>query len=148
MSVPPSSLSPKVDQMIPDLRLSSSDGREFRMSMFRGHRNLVLIFTAGKSPSIVGALASRAEEIEEEENARVFVITPAAPERVQDVAKSFPVLIDTDLAASRRFGADREPALYITDQYGEIYAAHHGTNLPSADEVLTSLRHINAACPE
>jgi peroxiredoxin len=141
------SLYPQVDQIIPDFRLTAADGREFRMSMFRGHRDLVLIFTAGKSPRLVAELASRAEELEEE-NARVFVIAPALSAWLQDAADSFPVLIDSDLAVSRRFGADREPAVYITDQYGEIYAAHEGAALPSAGEVLASLRHINAACPE
>lgn len=138
---------PQVDQIIPDFRLTTVDGREFRMSMFRGHRDLVLIFTAGESPSVLAELTSRADQLEEE-NARVFVIAPALSDQLQIAAAAFPVLIDSDLAVIRRFGADREPALYITDQYGEIYAAHHGASLPSADEVLASLRHINAACPE
>ncbi|HYG99632.1 MAG TPA: redoxin domain-containing protein [Terriglobales bacterium] len=139
---------PLVDQMIPDFRLESLDGREFRMANFRGHRNLVLVFTAGATLPLVAELASRTEELEQE-NARVFLIAAARSERLEAAnAAGFPVLLDADRKVSRRFGAENAPALYVTDQYGEIYSAHHGARLPSADEVLSSLRHISAACPE
>lgn len=137
---------PKVAQMIPDFTLTATDGRQFRMSMFRGFRDLVLIFAAGEVPPLIAELASRAEEIEEE-NARVFIIAPEPAEQLKVAAHRIPVLVDSGVAVSGRFGAARHPALYITDQYGEIYSAHHGT-LPPANEVLASLRHINAACPE
>lgn len=138
---------PYVGQLIPDFRLATADGREFRMSMFRGHRNLVLIFAAGTVPQLIADLASKFGELEEE-NVRVFVIANQASKRLADNAGAIPVLIDPDLAVSRRFAADHEPAVYITDQYGEIYAVHVGEQLTSADEVLACLRHINAACPE
>ena len=138
---------PQINQMIPDFKLKSTDDREFRISIFRGHRDLVLVFTAGTVPQIVADIASRIGELDEE-NARAFVIAPAASRAILSAAHGIPVLLDPELAVSRRFGADREAAVYITDQYGEIYSAHSAPNLPTAHEVLASLRHINAACPE
>jgi peroxiredoxin len=138
---------PKPSQMIPDFRLSTSEGREFAISGFRGRRNLLLIFAANAFPPIVEGLARRTAELSEEQT-QVLVI---ARTPVKSIGGVFPVLLDADGYVGRRFGAESAPAVYITDQYGEIYSAARSEGaepLPDADQILASLRHINVACPE
>lgn len=135
--------------MIRDFCLMSTDGREYRISRFRGSRNLLLVFSGGAAPSLVGALAQRRAELEGE-NTKVFVIVQGNTAEAEG-RSGFTVLLDSEGVISRRFGADKMPAVYITDQFGEIYSAalaSQGNPLPNADEVIASLAHINAACPE
>lgn len=139
-------------RMLPQLSLSTPEGTVVRISAFRGRKNLVLIFTAAGAPQLVAELLSREEDLEYED-AVVLVIEPAGLGQSPRFpsSRSFRLLLDADGLISRRFGADQQPAVYITDQYGEIYSAHRaseGATLPDADEVLASVRHINAACPE
>jgi hypothetical protein len=54
------------------------------------------------------------------------------------------VLADADGSVHERYGSN---GLYLTDRYGEIYSIHRD-RLPSTEELLASLRHINAECPE
>ncbi|MFB3813472.1 MAG: peroxiredoxin family protein [Terriglobales bacterium] len=142
---------PNVRDMAPDFVLPSSTGKEYRLSDFRGRRDLVLIFAArGEATSpLLQALAARANEVEDEE-ALVLVIVRGDMVTAEAVRKRdgfpFPVLADQDGQVHQRYGAEHAK-LYITDRYGEIYSIHNALP-PSADEVLASLRHINAACPE
>jgi peroxiredoxin len=138
---------PQPSQLIPDFRLSTNEGREFAISGFRGRRNLLLIFAATAVPPIVAELSRLTSELAEEET-QVLVI---ARRPLKGLEGDFPVLIDKDGAVCRRFGAENGPAVYITDQYGEIYSAarsQHAEPLPDGKEILASLQHINAACPE
>jgi peroxiredoxin len=150
---------PETRQMVPDFVLPSTDGREIEISNFRGRRNLVLVFIGGDGGvnQLLAGLAQRREELDEEESV-VFVVfrgEPAASWRQHDGAP-FTVLADQDGAVHRRFGAlddqgGSASAVYLTDRYGEIYSTCRtlaGETLPSAADVLASLRHINAACPE
>lgn len=139
---------------MPDFRLNTPDDREFRISSFRGRRNLVLVFAPSNVPPLVAELASRQAELAEEDT-QVFVIAPesGADAMAQRYAehRTVEVLSDPDGEVLRRYGAESSPAVYVTDQYGEIYSAHHareGLTLPDANEIVASLRHINAACPE
>jgi hypothetical protein len=67
----------------------------------------------------------------------------------------FPLFVDED-GVHRRLGAtDSEgeisPALYITDRYGEVFAAYRSTagqGMPRAGELLNWLAFINSQCPE
>lgn len=132
-------------QMIPSFVLTSADGREIRSSSFRGRRSLVLIFPNEQTNSALAALASRQQEIREEE-AELLVFASGSPDFDRDVT-----LIDDSGEVIRRFVTEGEWAVYITDPYGEIYAAfpnEQRPDVPEADEILSSLRHINAACPE
>ncbi len=129
-------------QMIPTFTLRATDGTEYLASMYRGRRSLVLIFPGQGEGEFVRELAARKAEIEEED-AHVLVITSGASE-----LNVFQVLIDPDDQVRRRFGVGSEATVYLTDPYGEIYSAYQGNDIPDADEVLASLRHINTTCPE
>jgi peroxiredoxin len=135
--------------MVPNFVLNTSDGGSVQISDFRGRRNLALIFVGrgtAEADRLITGLAQQRNELDEEETAVLVIATGAI-----QPARAFPVLNDTDGGVHRRFAAEHAPAVYLTDRYGEIYSTCRvadGDPLPSADEILASLRHINVACPE
>jgi len=138
---------PQVRQLMPSFCLRSVDGREFCTARFRGRSNLVLIFPGMRESGLIADLSTHKDELDDE-NTQVLVIARCDWKQMK-AETAFPVLLDEDAEVSSRFGADTSAALYITDQYGEIYSAHRSeADLPDAKEILASLRHINAACPE
>jgi peroxiredoxin len=141
---------PQSGKLVPPFTLAAQDGQIVRIGDFRGRRNLVLIFAARKPLSLISDMERRQAELQEE-NALVLLIDSIPNQFRAPNSKSMYFLMDSDSEVSRRFGAEYQAAVYITDQYGEIYSVHRmseGSLLPDADEVLASLRHINAACPE
>ncbi len=149
---------PQQRQMVPDFTLASSTGREYRLSSFRGRRDLVLVFVGAgaeaepwaPASNLLRSLAQHTAELDDEE-ALVLAIFQGEMVAAEALRKRdhlpFVVLADRDGAVHRRYGAIAEAAAYLTDRYGEIYEARRG-DLPSSDDLLASLRHINAACPE
>jgi peroxiredoxin len=141
---------PQERQIAPDFILHSSTGTDYQISRLRGRRNLVLLFVGraeGATAVLARALAARGQELREQE-ALVLAVVWGNMDTAQALQSgdpvSFVVLADLDGAVHQRYGA---PAVYVTDRYGEIYGAYRDP-LPAADDILASLRHINAACPE
>jgi peroxiredoxin len=150
MPLPTPNIYPQERQIAPDFILQSSTGTEYQMSRLRGRRNVVLLVAGtaeGPTTALARALATRGQELREEEALVLEVVwgdvATAQALHSRDLIP-FPVLADPDGAVHQRYGA---PAVYVTDRYGEIYGAHRDP-LPSADDILASLRHINSACPE
>lgn len=149
---------PAQREMAPDFTLQSSTGRAYQLSSFRGRRNLLLLFLAdGKhnTEALVTALAAHREELEQEEETQVLLVFRGNMVSCEALRRRdhipFTVLADEDGRVHDRYGAANSPALYLTDRYGEIYDARRiseGAALPDADDILASVRHINAACPE
>ncbi len=149
---------PSEREMAPDFTLQSSTGRSYQLSSFRGRRNLVLLFLAGgnsQPQSLVAALHAHREELEQEEETQVLLLFRGNMVACEALRKrdhiAFTVLADEDGRVHERYRAGNSPALYLTDRYGEIYQARRtadGASLPDADDILASIRHINAACPE
>jgi peroxiredoxin len=141
---------PQERQIAPDFILQSSTGTECQISRLRGRRNLVLLFAGraeGPTTALARALASRGQELREEEALVLEVVLGdmATAHTLHSVDQvPFPVLADSDGAVHQTYGG---PAVYVMDRYGEIYGAYRDP-LPTADDILASLRHINAACPE
>ena len=145
-------------EMAPDFVLRSSTGREYQLASFRGRKDLVLVFagsgalqregTAAQS-KLLQELDARKAELQEEE-CQLFVVLSGNMAAAEALRKrdrfSFATLADEDGAVHARYHAG-ESALIITDRYGEIYRAYR-EQLPDADDLLASLRHINAECPE
>jgi peroxiredoxin len=148
-------------QLIPEFSLPASNAEIVRISDFRGRRSLVLVF-AGTGDrrcfDLLRELATYPSDIEYNEAKIVLILARAASDNdvfEQTAAARFTLLLDEDGGVHRRFGAatnnGTEAAVYITDRYGEIYAAYRtsdGTPLPDADSVLKSLAHLLAECPE
>jgi peroxiredoxin len=103
---------------------------------------------------LIAELAAHGEELDDEET-QVLIVFRGNMVACEVLRKRdhipFAVLADENGRAHARYGAGTSPGLYLTDRYGEIYDARRtseGNALPDADDVLASIRHINAACPE
>ncbi len=141
---------PDVREMIPDFVLPSSSGGRVQASSYRGRRDLVLVFIGqGGNENLLDALASANGELNEEET-QVLVVYRGSVAQAEDLRRRlslpFPVLADEDGQVHLRYAVKRA-AVVITDRYGEIYSVFRQV-LPDTEEILASLRHINAACPE
>jgi peroxiredoxin len=145
-------------EMAPDFVLRSSTGREYQLASFRGRKNLVLVFVGSGAPPGQGdsSQAKLLQELEkrkaelQEEDCQLFVILSGNMVAAEALRKrdrfSFTILADETGSVHARYHAG-ESAVIITDRYGEIYRAYR-EQLPDADDLLASLRHINAECPE
>ena len=141
----------------PELLLADGTGR--LLSAVRGRSNLVMIFTAGQDlTAVTASLAGNAGALEEN-NARVLVITPAADGETSvsnSQASSHAIALDHDGKIHRLLGASDAagnllPTIYITDRFGEVFAAFQNpspTALPSAAEITRWLEFINQQCEE
>lgn len=146
--------------MIRDFTLKSSGGEEVRISSFRGHANLVVVFP-GYSDAIRIFLKdiARHGRAFSEQDATVVAIAPHGPEeRGSPNVKDAPVLVlhDKTHRVYRLSGATDEngrpvPVVYLTDRFGEIistYAAPGHSMPPDIGEILGMLEFINHQCPE
>jgi peroxiredoxin len=154
---------PKPRERLPNFTLPSSEGRRIALYDYHGRRNVVLALVGrpvGEAARArLTALAARYAEFLAEEAEVLAVVWGAVgeAERVkrQD-ALPFPVLADEAGALHSSLGAlasDGEAAwaFYITDRFGEVFAAYRagaGRSVPTVEEMLEWLRFIGLQCPE
>ncbi len=153
---------PDRGQRLHDFRLPKLSGREVQLSDLWGHRNLVLVFAADLPVSLIGLLSEIAHQYSEfaEEQAQVLVVVAGtkaqAEEKLGTRDLPFSILLDVDGKVHRSAcaiepGGRPGPAIYVTDQYGEIfevYRAFDGRSGPKVGELLEWLQFINMQCPE
>jgi len=157
---PPNEL-PAKGQRLPDFTLTSTLGRAIHLSDYRGHANLVLIFSDDnpETTQLMSDVAGHYAELKDEKTdvlAIVRAIPRQAVERTYAAAVPYPVLIDVDGSIHRRFGAvdfhgSDSSAVYITDLFGEVsavYRTQDGQPLPTVADILDWLAFINIQCPE
>ena len=152
---------PRRGMRLPDLAFDDLFGRPVQLSDYRARRNLALIL-AGDSESaahlpLLADLARRYPEFAGQET-QVLVVVAASREQAQSMASQlpFPVLLDPDSRAHRALaGSDADgrvaTAVYVTDRYGEVFAAFRsaeGLPLPDAGEILKWLEFVNIQCEE
>jgi peroxiredoxin len=146
-----------------DFGLSSTEGKQVRISDYRGRRNLVVI-AAGLYPDavelpVIQELVRYYAEILEQEAWVILVLhcsLHGARLLQQRHQLPFVVLADEDGRVHRLLGAVGEgggltPAIYVTDRFGEVLAAFctaDGEQLPGAGEILGWLEFANRLCPE
>ena len=161
---------PVKGQLIRDFTLNSTLGQPVSLSDYRGRSNLVLVFCGdGSIPSDFGTLTEiegTLTEIEkdyptfQDEQTQVLAILQCQPQeatRIQQQSQlSFPLLVDVDGQIHRSVGAADGrgrpvAAIYITDQFGEVFAAYRaadGETMPSVEMIVKVIRFINIQCPE
>jgi len=147
--------------LIGDFQLSSAEGKQILLSEHRGRSNMVLIL-AGESKGAADFLSKLQRHQTElaENEAGVLVVFAGSQQHASDLKNSlhldFEVVADKDGRVHRLLGATDPaghlcPAVFITDRFGEVYAAYSGANnkvLPGFDEVLRWIEFINRQCPE
>ncbi len=150
-------------QVLRDFVLPSAAGKRVQLSDCRGRANLVIVLAGarGSQPQLelLRQLASRHAAILEQET-QVIAVLCCPREQAQAIKERaqlpFVVLADSEGAVHRSLGAlDRSGvprlAVYVTDRYGEVFAAWHtvaGDASPTTQEILEWLEFINRQCPE
>ena len=149
-SLNPVGSQPQVGRRIRDYELRDAEGRVVEFSDFRGQRNLAILFAGHRENG--ESLAARILPFESElieDDAKVLVIVADGPAWVSG-SESVLILSDPASEAHHDVGA-KEPVLFITDRFGEVFARLEGQELEGTRgpaELLTWLDFINAQCPE
>lgn len=129
------------------------------LASLRGSCSLVMIFTAGCDINdLIASLANLASTIKEH-NARVLIVAKAREEVAanSDLENQvFLLAIDDNKGIHRTLGATDAaqnplPTLYITDRFGEVFAAFRSENpasLPGTEEIVRWLEFIECQCEE
>ena len=160
-TVTPRNESPSKGHRLREFELVSATGRTIHLSDFRGRANLVVIVDDGQSESakLISDAATQYPKIKDE-CAEVLAIVrmprDQAAQMMQRLKLSFPVLVDEDGGIHRELGAVNaeghdSAAVYITDQFGEVFAVYRtreGQSLPNIADILNWLEFVNAQCPE
>jgi len=152
---------PAKGHVIRDFCMCSSKGQAVLLSRYRGHSNMVLVF-AGDSDfagDLLSSLKRHQRDLAENET-RVLAIVAGAQQRACEVKHAlrldFEVLVDVDGTVHRSMGAGDQlehllPAVFVTDRFGEVFAAYkagQAKSLPSVEEILGWIDFINSQCPE
>ncbi len=149
---------PRKGELMGDFVLPSAEGTNVQLSEYRGRKNLVLVLAARQAREFLEALGRCQPQLEHEQ-AQVLAIVAGPAEALElqtDAAVRFPILADADKKIHGRLGAldragDPLPTLYVTDRFGEVFAAFHrakGDKLPDADGLLDWLSFVNRQCEE
>lgn len=146
--------------MIRDFVLASNRGEDVRISSFRGHSNLAVVFP-GHSDAMrvfLEAVERHGSEFAMQETTVVAVVAHGPDEQGIPLATNSPILVlcDKTNAVYRLSGATDEngrpvPLVYLTDRDGEIiatYIAPIHSMPPSVEEILRRLEFTNHQCPE
>ncbi len=150
---------PHRGELMHDFVLPSARGEPIQLSRYRGRKPLVLVLAGGKERALLRALAQRENGLRSEQ-AQVLAVVAGAPEQAAHIKAGgelpFPVLADADGQVHRTLGAvtahgEPAPALFVTDRFGEVFAAFHvgkGQSLPDADDILDWVAFVNRQCEE
>ena len=140
---------PRERQCLRDFALRSAEGRTVQFSGYRDKASIVLILSDGGAEA-EGLMSTAARDHQKIRGLDAEVI---AIVRGSGVKQQFPypVLVDEDGRVSRELGAADAAAVYITDQFGEVFSVYRsagGERLPNISEVLSRLEFISFQCPE
>ena len=153
--VSPKAAIPKVGYRLLDFFLKSTDGREIRLSDYRGSSNVVLMFNApsGDCARLTHELGPHYQLIREQQAAVLVIVSrPADLQGLHQLP--FPILTDFSQDVYADYGlhksADPVSGIFIADRFGELaasYVASDTANATSAS-ILKWLEFINSQCPE
>lgn len=150
---------PQKGTVLRDVEMPMADGTRRMLGSLRGSCSFVMVFTAGGDLSNVLAHLAGSESTLKEHNAQVLIVVTAREELVAKSelqSQAFFFAIDTNKGIHKTFGATdaaQNPlaAIYITDRFGEVFAAFRNENLaslPSTEEIVRWLEFIEQQCEE
>jgi len=152
---------PAEGDVIRNFQLLAADGQPVFLSDTRGRCNMVLVL-AGESDlaqDFLSELGRRQADLSSNET-RALAVVAGTWEQARELKRAlnlnFDVLADKDARVHRSLGtADQKghilPAVFVTDRFGEVFAAFRaspGKSLPGFTEILSWIDFINALCPE
>jgi hypothetical protein len=150
---------PQRGTVLRDVEISMSDGTRTMLGSLRGSCSLVMVFTAGRELRNLVAHLAGSESTLKEHNARVLIVATARDQLVanSELQSQLVLLaIDDNKGIHRALGATDAaqnplPAIYITDRFGEVFAAFRSedpSSLPSTEEIVRWLEFIERQCEE
>ena len=152
---------PAKGQLIRDFTLTSTLGQPISLSDYRRRSNLVLVFAGDSSPDLkilAEIAADHARFLDQQTQVlAIMQCSQGKGARIKEQANlPFPLLVDEDGRIHRSAGAADNyghpaAAIYITDRFGEVFAAYRaadGQAMPEVHEIVTWLAFINSQCPE
>ncbi|MEM2058334.1 MAG: redoxin domain-containing protein [Thermoproteota archaeon] len=150
--------------LVPFLNLPSNRGSYINLWDFKQRKNLILIFHHGKNCLYCIAKLKELARIYSDIRALEGEVLAVSFDKIADLQRAgeenelpFPLLSDADGATTVRFTMiDNSkntpfPTILITDRFGALRywkTAEEATGLPSVDEMLSELLHIQSECPE
>jgi peroxiredoxin len=149
----------KRGDVVTDFALRSTAGKEMFLSDVRGRSAMVLVLAGslqGSIPGLLQELTAHREQINANEGGVVVVLAKPQSEARKVASPDrwpFVTLADESGKVHRRLGAvdghgRPASAVYITDRFGEVFAAFAGETLPSIDEIIRWLAFIGIQCEE
>jgi hypothetical protein len=125
---------------IPTLSLPDARGRAVSTWNYKQYRPLVLVF-AGSRTDLLSEFV-RQYEAYRATNAEVLAVVTEAP----DGPLPFPVLIDADGSATRRY-VDRVPTVLVLDAFG-VLEGRFDEERPDHTRVRNLIGELELRCPE
>jgi peroxiredoxin len=139
--------------MAPDFRLESDSGEMISPEDYREKKNLVLIFFdagCGECSDFLKGIADRYQDYVDA-NAEVLAIIEGSKDDKHDISERmnlpFPILADPDRHVLGKY-ADKTPAIFVTDRFGEIDLIFLEDHLPDQNKILDRLQLSELECPE
>lgn len=150
---------PCLRQCLRDFALRSAEGSLIRFSDYRGKASVVLILSDGglEAEGLMADVARRYSELRGLDAEVIATVFGSERKRLDaEQQLPYPVLVDEEGLVYRELGAlDAQQrsaaAVYITDQFGEVFAVYRsadGERLPNVSEILSRLEFISFQCPE
>jgi len=112
----------------PDFALKDLDGRNQRLSEFRGEVVVLTFWSSGCGPcrELLGQLAAHSAGATGYAPRIVSVSLDADPRRASSMSRAlrldFPVLVDTGQRTGRQYEVDRLPLTFLLDREGQVRA--------------------------
>lgn len=147
---------PRNGYRLRDFALKSREGAETRLSDYRGHYNLILVFN--EQPEDVHCLlrecACRYQSIREQGAELLLIVPEIALRQNESLQLPFPVLEDPDQQTASAYGLQKNTrpisGIFVADRFGELFASYLGSEIANAtySSILKWLEFINSQCPE
>src|SRR6185312_15513412 len=150
---------PQRGTVLRDVELTLADGSLRMLSSLRRSTSLVMVFTGGRDlHALFSDLESKKSALKEH-NGGVLIMATARPASDSQLASSpelFSEAIDDSNRVHKLLGATDDagnpiPSIYITDRFGEVFAAFQNielASLPSVEEIIRWLEFIEQQCEE
>ena len=137
----------------PDFALKALDGREVKLSDYRGKETVVVAFWASWCGPCRMEMPSLQSFYEQHRGKGVEILALSIdddPALAQKYAEQnhlpFPVLIDNNQQAASQYRVEGIPVVFVVDPAGKVRFAHEGLN-PSLETVLTAELNSSGFAP-
>ena len=143
-----------VGSTAPDFTLKELDGRQLKLSDYRGKETVLVAFWASWCGPCRMEMPSLQAFYETHRGGGVEVLAlsidddPAAAQQYAEQTRlPFPVLIDNDQQAAAEYHVEGIPVIFVVDPAGRVRFAHEGLN-PSLEAVLTAELNSGGFAPK